>query len=69
MTHTIDKRTIKCYKFEVEVPEDYKVDQEVTILLQGHIVDRHTPSNEDGTVNVVAIFKPTLVDVVKQDAK
>jgi len=59
----IDKKTIKFYKEEQEVSKQYELGEDVEITLKGSIIKQEIEDNQDGTVNLVYIFKPAITEI------
>lgn len=58
----IDITKIKC-TFTEETEKVFEIDEDIEIVLKGSIVKHEIGSNQDGSVNVIAVFKPTIVEV------
>lgn len=61
----IDITKIKS-SFTEETEKLYEIDQEVEIYLKGSIVKHEVHSNQDGSANVVAVFKPEIIKVLDE---
>jgi len=62
----IDKLEIKvCDKYHIK--DQYTFDEELVVMLKGSIVKKEVFTNQDGSVNVVLIFKATTDDVYRSD--
>lgn len=62
----IDQLKIKGH-FTHEVDKKYEIDEEVTLILKGSIVKHEIGSNQDGSVNVTAVFKPELIEIYEEN--
>lgn len=58
----IDLMKIKS-AFTQEVSKKLELGQEVEINLKGSIVKTEAHDNQDGSVNLVFVFKPEIIDI------
>ena len=64
MEKSIDQIKIKC-AFTQEIPDKLELGQDVQITLSGSIVKTEVRDNQDGSVNLVFVFKPHNAEVVQ----
>ncbi len=52
---------------EVEVNERYEPDEDCTVIMRGAIIQETASSNNDGSVSLMSKFKPTDIEVIKNN--
>lgn len=63
--HVINEHNIKISMSKINIPNELKIDDEVTIVLTGDVTKTEDSSNQDGTVDRTYVVKGMYAKVEK----
>lgn len=70
MESNIDKLSLKLTRiYPIDVAKTMELGEDVQVLVKGSVVEQIVGDNQDGTVNVCYVVKPTVVEVLNDEAR